>query len=253
MGKYLFKRNKDLLFWSFTTFFFLSLIYFVSPYNGFYYYRRNFCLADEYLWFLHPINYGIFLAPILITIFLFFINNLERIEIVLSLQTIRKWVNLNVKTIVLLSAIVSITTIVIITFFACIQVQTVLNWSEVHSLYCFMTKHTNSKINIWSVIIFSYLIMFSRNIVLGLGTYFLKVLTNSNIVALIIMIAITPIESFSTRTYLLYRFINLDYTTYEHPQESLICIVYCLFIITALYLLILRYSKRKEWFREKQK
>ena len=67
------KRNLNLIIISMFLFCALFLYYTASPYNGIYYYRALYTLADAYVYFLDPRVYGMLILPFVI-ILLFFGN-----------------------------------------------------------------------------------------------------------------------------------------------------------------------------------
>ena len=247
---YIMKQNRYLLYGSLTLFGFMYLIYSVSSYNGICYYGSRYCLADSYLWFLRPQNYGILVTPILIALYLNCGRYLQRSSVLFRLETIRRWVWKNVIGIAFLSFVVAMATVIIVSMITSLQVTQIINWNQARSIYFLSVEHTNESVTIGQVILMAVIIMFVRNMILCLGAFLIKISLGSSMLAFLLIVIIAPMDTIQRRVPFLYRYITIDYSFWESPNNGLVSMGYSLVLTLCLMILIQWCSRKKEWIHE---
>lgn len=247
---YMIKQNLTLIGCSLFIFCFLFLLYTKSNSNGIFYYGQRYCLADAYIWFLMPRNYGVLTMPILVLLFINFTKYDQMPSILLRLNTVDKWIEGKIRATILLSFSVAIIAIVVVTFITSLQVTTVINWDKEQSIYYAMNQHINSNIHIGHVIVMSFITMLIRNIFLCISTVLLTMVLQNNILSFLIMITITICEIIQNKVPLFYNYITVNYAMWESKKIVFSYVGYSLFLFLFLGIAIIRCSNKKEWINE---
>lgn len=244
---YMLKNNLTLIGCSLFLFCFLFLLYTVSNFNGIYYYGRQFCLADAYVWFLKPRAYGILVMPFLIIIFINLTKYDDMPYVLIRYKNIRTWMKRKVIIGIILSFAVAMITLLVVTFDTSLQVTSLINWEKEQSVYYIMTQVTNQRIHIGQVILSAFITMFIRNVLLCLITILLTLELRNNILTFLILLAFTIGEMIQKNVPIFYHFITLDYALWENPRLVFYYVIYCLVALLFLGIRLNRVSKYKEW------
>ena len=91
------KRNLNLIIISMFLFCALFLYYAASPYNGIYYYRALYTLADSYIYFLDSRVYGMLMLPFVIILFTNLIKYDDEVNCLIRLGSVKKLIGRRIK------------------------------------------------------------------------------------------------------------------------------------------------------------
>ena len=224
----------------------LCFYYSASPYNGIYYYRALFTLADAYIYFLNPRVYGMLILPFIIIIYTNLIKYDDEVNALLRLGSVKKLVRIRIKKAVLFSLPASAFVMFVVTLANSLQTATLINWDSGSSIYLLKTEGYNS-VSFVSVFIMGLITLILRNILVCLWVIFFDLRVNNSIITFIILFFVVALEMFQSRIPLFCSFITIDYSMWDSIAVKA---GYCLYIVLTLVIygiLMQKYMKTKEW------
>ena len=174
------KRNLNLIIISMFLFCILFLYYAASPYNGIYYYRALYTLADAHIYFLDPRVYGMLMLPFVIILFTNLIKYDDEVNCLIRLGSVKKLIGRRIKKGILFSTICTVFVMIVVTFISSLQTGTLINWGSESSIYLLKTEHS-SNIGFIKVFIIAFVTLFIRNIFVCLWIIFLDLRLHNNI------------------------------------------------------------------------
>ena len=221
------KRNLNLIIISMFLFCALFLYYAASPYNGIYYYRALYTLADSYIYFLDPRVYGMLMLPFVIILFTNLIKYDDEVNCLIRLGSVKKLISRRIKKGILFSAICTVFVMIVVTFISSLQTGTLINWGSESSIYLLKTEHS-SNIGFIKIFIIAFV-------------------THNGIITFIILISVVVFEMFQRIIPLFCNFLTIDYRMWDSTGIKVGYLLYIIFTCIIYYVLMKQCIKKKEW------
>ena len=222
------KRNLNLIIISMFLFCALFLYYAASPYNGIYYYRALYTLADAYIYFLDSRVYGMLMLPFVIILFTNLIKYDDEVNCLIRLGSVKRLVSRRMKKGIIFSAICTVFVMIVVTFISSLQTGTLINWGSESSIYLLKTEH-------------------SSNIGLCLWIIFLDLRLHNSIITFIILLSVVAFEMFQRIIPLFCNFLTIDYRMWDSMGIKVGYLLYIILTCIIYYVLMKQCIKKKEW------
>ena len=216
------KRNLNLIIISMFLFCALFLYYAASPYNGIYYYRALYTLADAYIYFLDPRVYGMLMLPFVIILFTNLRKYDDEVNCLIRLGSVKKLIGRRMKKGILFSAICTVFVMIVVTFISSLQTGTLINWGSESSIYLLKTEHSSN-----------------------IG--FIKVFIIAVITTFIILLSVVVFEMFQRIIPLFCNFLTIEYRMWDSTGIKVGYLLYIIFTCIIYYVLMKQCIKKKEW------
>lgn len=240
------KRNLNLIIISMFLFCVLFLYYAASPYNGIYYYRALYTLADSYIYFLDPRVYGMLMLPFVIILFTNLIKYDDEVNCLIRLGSVKKLIGRRMKKGILFSVICTVFVIIVVTFISSLQTGTFINWGSESSIYLLKTEHYLN-IGFIKVFIIAFVTLLIRNFFVCLWIIFLDLRLHNNVITFIILISVVVFEMFQKIIPLFCNFLTIEYRMWDSTGIKVGYLLYIIFTCIIYYVLMKQWIKKKEW------
>ena len=240
------KRNLNLIVISMFLFCALFLYYTASPYNGIYYYRALYTLADAYIYFLDPRVYGMLILPFVIILFTNLIKYDDEVNCLIRLGSVKRLVSRRMKKGIIFSAICTVFVMIVVTFISSLQTETLINWGSESSIYLLKTEHS-SNIGFIIVFIIAAVTLLIRNFFVCLWIIFLDLMLHNSIITFIILLSVVAFEMFQRIIPLFCNFLTIDYRMWDSMGFKMGYLLYIILTCIIYYVLMKQCIKKKEW------
>ena len=152
---------------------------------------------------------------------------------------------------VFLSFVVTLISMIIVTFISSFQVKEVINWNSKFSIYYAITDNLNGDVQINEVIVLAFITMFIRNLYICLAAIVLKMKLHNDLLTFLLIAIISVFEVVQKKVPLFYRFINMDYFLWEDSRVPILYFSYTVIMAFIFALIMYKAIKKGEWVYER--
>lgn len=238
------KSNLNLIIISMFLFCILFFYYTGSPYNGLYYYKAIYSLADAYIYFLYSKVYGMLVLPFII-IFMNLITN-DNVNYIIRFESMKNLIYKRIKKGILLSFTISFFAMLVVTIISSLQTATLINWNSETSIYLLKTGHF-ANISFTTVFIVAFATIFIRSIFVCLWNILIDLKFNNTIITFIIIFSIVNFETFQNKVPVFCKFLTINYRMWKSTEIKVLYVLYVVFTFSIYYFLMKKCIHKKEW------